>query len=64
MLYPKLCYNEPCYKEVVVKIDCTIYVVKSKVLISCAVTAQLICTFVIFAKTGFSHDRAHMRLDV
>ena len=65
MLYPKLCYNELSYNEVVVKIDCTIYVVKTKVLISCAVTAQLICTFVVFAyvKTGFSHDMAHMRLD-
>ena len=26
--------------------DCAIYVAKTKVLISCAVTAQLICTFV------------------
>ena len=34
-------------------------VAKTKALISCAVTAQLICAFV-FAKTRFSHDAAHM----
>ena len=33
---------------------------KSKVLISCAVTAQLICVFVFaYAKSRFSHDAAH-----
>ena len=38
-----------------------IYVVKTKVLISCAVTAQLICTFVFaYAKSRFSHDTAHI----
>ena len=35
------------------------YVVKTKVLIKCAVTAQLICTFVFaFAKSRFAHDAA------
>ena len=34
------------------------YVVKTKALISCAVTAQLICTFV-FTKSKFSHEVAH-----
>ena len=41
--------------------DCTIYVAKTKALISCpvtvAVTAQLICAFVFaYAKSRFSHD--------
>ena len=36
------------------------YVPKTKVLISCAVTEQLICTFVFaYAKCKFSHDAAH-----
>ena len=39
--------------------DCFIYVVKTKVLMSCLVTAQLICTFVFaYAKSMFSHDVA------
>ena len=39
--------------------DCTIYVAKTKVLISCAVTAQLICAFVFaYAKSRSSHDAA------
>ena len=43
--------------------DCTIYVAKTKVLISCAVTAQLICVFVFAcAKIWFSHDVAHISL--
>ena len=34
---------------------------KTKALISCAVTAQLICVFVFaYAKSRFSHDEAHM----
>ena len=34
--------------------DCTIYVVKTKAMISWAVTAQLICAFVFaYAKAGF-----------
>ena len=34
--------------------DYTIYVAKTKTLISCSVTAQLICAFVFaYAKTGF-----------
>ena len=42
--------------------DCTIYVAKTKVLISCAVTEQLICVFVFaYAKSRFSHDTARMK---
>ena len=38
------------------------YVAKAKALISCAVTAQLICVFVFpYAKIWFSHDAAHMQ---
>ena len=41
------------------KRDFSIYVAKTKVLISCAVTAQLICIFVFaYAKIRFSHDAA------
>ena len=37
------------------------YVVKTKALISFAVTAKLICVFVFaYAKSWFSHDAAHM----
>ena len=43
------------------KRDCSIHVAKTKVLISCAVTAQLICTFIFaHAKSLFSHDEAQM----
>ena len=36
------------------------YVAKTKALISCAVTAQLICVFVFaYAKIRFSHNEAH-----
>ena len=36
-------------------------VAKTKALISCAVTAQLICVFVFaYAKNGFSHNEAHI----
>ena len=43
--------------------DCTICVAKTKALISCAVTAQLICVFVFaYARNRFSHDTAHIRL--
>ena len=39
-----------------------IYVAKTKALISCTVTAQLICTFVFaYAKSRFSHDAAQMK---
>ena len=35
--------------------------VKTKALISCAVTAQLICVFVyVYAKSRFSHNEAHI----
>ena len=41
--------------------DCTIYVAKTKSLISFAVTAKLICVFVFaYAKSLFSHDAAHL----
>ena len=41
--------------------DCTIYVAKTKALISFAVTAKLICVFVFaYAKCWFSHDAAHL----
>ena len=37
------------------------YVAKTRALISCVVTAQLICVFVFaYAKTRFSHDAAHI----
>ena len=39
------------------RINCSIYVAKTKALISCAVTAQLICAFVFsYAESRFSHD--------
>ena len=42
------------------KRDCTIYVAKTKTLISFAVTAKLICVFVFaYAKWWFSHEAAH-----
>ena len=38
------------------------YVAKTKTLISCAVTAQLICVFVFaYAQIRFSHDAAHFK---
>ena len=41
--------------------DCTIRIAKTKALISCAVTAQLICVFVFaYAKSWFSHNEAHL----
>ena len=40
---------------------CTIRVVKTKALISFAVTAKLICVFVfIYADCWFSHEAAHL----
>ena len=39
--------------------DCSIYVLKTKALISCAVTEQLICDFnLAYAKSRLSHDVA------
>ena len=48
------------------KRDCTIYVAKTKALISCAVTrtADLLLSFRIYAKSRFSHDAAHMMDDL
>ena len=44
--------------------DCAIRVAKTKALISCAVTAQLICVFVFAnTKSWFSHDEAQFRDD-
>ena len=41
--------------------ECTIYEVKTKTLISCAVTVQLICAFVFaYANSRFTHDVAHV----
>ena len=38
-----------------------LYVVKTKALISCEATAQLICVFVFaYTKSRFSHDTAHI----
>ena len=43
------------------KRDCTIYVAKTKALISFAVTAKLIFVFVFaYAKPWFSHEAAHI----
>ena len=45
------------------KRDCNTYIAKTKALISCAVTAQLICTLVfVYAKSRFSH--AHSGADL
>ena len=41
--------------------DCTIYAKKTKALISCVVTAQLICAFVLTqSKCRVSHDVAQI----
>ena len=41
--------------------DCTMYVGKSKALIRCAVTAQLICIFVFaYSISRFSHDAVQL----
>ena len=46
-------------------LDCRVLyirIAKTKALISCAVTAQLICVFVFaYAKIRFSHNEAHLR---
>ena len=42
-----------------------IYGAKTKALISCAVTVQLICVFVFaYAKSRFSHDVAHIKVGI
>ena len=44
--------------------DCSIYVAKTKALIGCMVTAQLICAYVfVYAKSIFSQDVAHLILN-
>ena len=41
--------------------DCSIYVVKTKALISCAVTVQLKCVFVFaYGKSHFSTNKAYI----
>ena len=48
-------------KEVEELYTTCIYIVKTKALISCKVTGQLICAFVFsFAKSRISHDRAQI----
>ena len=43
------------------QMNCTIRAAKTKALISCAVTAQLICAFVFaYAECLFPHDAAHI----
>ena len=45
------------------KRECTVHVAKTKALISFAVTAKLICTFVFaYADCWFSHAAAHFTL--
>ena len=45
--------------------DCTIYVAKTKALISFAVTVKLICVFVFaYAKIWFSHSAAHLGISL
>ena len=47
------------------KMDCTIYVRKTKAPISCAVTMQQICAFAFaYAKSRFSHEVAHITSDI
>ena len=47
------------------KRDCTIYVAKTKALISFAVTAKLICAFVFaYAIVRFSNDTAQIYIDI
>ena len=42
------------------KRDCSIYIVRTEALISCAFAAQLICDFVFaYAKSRFSHKVFH-----
>ena len=53
-LYSHRRWLETCKFGFRKKRDCTIYVAKTKALISCAVTAQLVCAFVFaYAKSGF-----------
>ena len=41
--------------------NCTIYEAKTKVLISCTITAKLICAIALnMQKSSFSHDAAHL----
>ena len=52
---------EACNFGLRTKRNCTICVAKTKALISCAVTAQLICAFVFaWVRIRYSHDATHM----
>ena len=45
--------------------DCTIFMAKTKALISCAVAEQLICAFAFaYAKSRFCHDAAQIDLNI
>ena len=58
-LYSHRRWLEACYFGFSKNRDCTIYVAKTKALISFVVTAKLICVFVFaYAKIRFSHDAA------
>ena len=47
--------------EIKKQVDHTIHAAKTKALISCVVTAQLICGFVFaYANCRFSHEVAHL----
>ena len=62
-LYKYRRWLEACNFGFKKKRDCTIHVAKTKALISCAVTAQLICVFVFaYADCWFYHAQAQMVL--
>ena len=53
------------YRRLRKKRDCTVYVVKTRMLISCGVTTQLISAFVLaYAKIRFSCEVAHFKCEV
>ena len=61
-LYSHIRWLEACSFIFRKKRDCAIRVAKTKALISCTVTAQLICVFVFaYVKSRFSHDAAHSK---
>ena len=60
----KYIYDGNIQKRKVLRFFCGwAYLAKTKVLISCTVTMQLICAFVFaYAKSRFSHDAAHIKV--
>ena len=61
-LYSHRSRLETCTFGLTKKRNCTIRVVKTKALISFAVTAKLVCAFVFaYANCWFSHAQAHMQ---